>query len=45
MKNEFARWLKEMQDNLNSKVDMEALSHLEKMIMDRINEIVKALTK
>lgn len=45
MKNEFARWLKEMQDSLNSKVDMEALSNLEKMLMERINEIVKALTK
>jgi hypothetical protein len=45
MKNEFARWLKEMQDSLNSKVDMEALGNLEKMLMERINEIVKALTK
>jgi hypothetical protein len=45
MKNEFAKWLIEMQDSLNSKVDMEALSNLENMLMERIIEIVKALTK
>lgn len=45
MKNEFAKWLKEMQDSLNSKADLDALSNLEKSLMERINEIVKALTK
>ena len=45
MKNEFAKWLKEMQDALNSKADIEQLNALEKMLMDRLNEIVKALTK
>lgn len=45
MKNEFARWIKEMQDALNRKVDHEALANLEKMLMDRINEILKALSK
>ena len=45
MRNEFARWMKELQDSLNSKVDYDTLNNLEKMIMERINEIVKALTK
>jgi hypothetical protein len=45
MKNEFAKWLKEMQDSLNGKADLDALSNLEKLIMERINELVKALTK
>jgi len=45
MKNEFARWLKEMQDALNSKADIDALNNLESSFMDRLNEIVKALTK
>ena len=45
MRNEFARWMKELQDSLNGKADYDALSNLEKMIMERINEIVKALTK
>lgn len=45
LKNEFAKWLKEMQDSLNGKADLDALSNLEKLIMERINEIVKALTK
>lgn len=45
MKKEFAKWLKEMQDSLNSKADLDALSNLEKSLMERINEIVKALTK
>ena len=44
-KNEFAKWLKEMQDSLNQKADIEQLYNLEKMMMERINEIVKALTK
>ena len=45
MRNEFARWMKELQDSLNTKVDYDTLNNLEKMIMERINEIVKALTK
>jgi predicted HicB family RNase H-like nuclease len=45
MKNEFAKWLKEMQDSLNQKADIEALSNLEKTLMERMNEIVKALIK
>ena len=34
-----------MQDSLNQKADIEQLYNLEKMMMERINEIVKALTK
>jgi hypothetical protein len=45
LRNEFAKWVKEFQDSLNSKADIEALSNLEKLLMDRLNEIVKALTK
>jgi truncated hemoglobin YjbI len=45
MKNEFAKWLKEMQDALNSKADNDALINLERLFMERLNEIVKALTK
>ena len=37
--------MKELQDSLNTKVDYDTLNNLEKMIMERINEIVKALTK
>ena len=45
MRNEFAKWIKAFQDNLNQKADIDALNNLEKMLMDRLNEIVKALTK
>lgn len=45
LRNEFSRWLKEMQDSLNGKADLSALADLEKLLMERINEIVKALTK
>lgn len=34
-----------MQDSLNQKADMETLQNLERMFMERLNEIVKALTK
>lgn len=37
--------MKEMQDNLNQKADAAALNELEKLLQDRLNEIVKALTK
>jgi len=45
LKNDFARWMKELQDSLNHKADVEALQALERAIMERINEIVRALTK
>lgn len=34
-----------MQDSINQKADLESLSNLEKILMERINEIVKALSK
>jgi len=34
-----------MQDALNGKADISALNELEKLLQDRLNEIVKALTK
>lgn len=45
LKNEFARWVKEFQDSLNQKADMEALTNLEKMLMESMNDLAKALTK
>ena len=42
LENEFSRWVKELQDMINSKPDFD---QIEKMIQDRFNEIVKALTK
>ena len=42
LKNDIARWIKELQDMINQKPDYDVL---EKMIQDRFNEIVKALTK
>jgi hypothetical protein len=37
--------MKDMQDALNGKADISALNELEKLLQDRLNEIVKALTK
>jgi hypothetical protein len=34
-----------MQDSLNRKADFDALNNLEKMLMARLDEIVKALSK
>ena len=45
LKNEFAKWMKELQDALNGKADLSSLTELEKLLMERLNEIVKALTK
>lgn len=45
LKNEFAKWIKEMQDGLNRKADIEALNALEKMIMEKLTELIKAFGK
>lgn len=45
LRDEFSRWLKDFQDQLNGKADLESLQNLERMLMERMNEIVKALTK
>ena len=44
-KKDVLRWLKDLQDQLNNKADIEALNNLEKALMDKLNEIVKALQK
>jgi predicted transcriptional regulator len=45
LKNQFSKWIKEMQDGLNKKADMEALKLLEQSLIERLNEMVKALAK
>jgi chromosome segregation ATPase len=45
LRNEFANWAKNMQDALNQKADIDTLKALEQSILDRLNEMVKALTK
>ena len=42
LRDDFARMFKELQDMINGKPDFD---QIEKMIHDRLNEIVKALTK
>lgn len=44
-KNEFGKWVKEFQDVLNQKADIETVKALEQSLLDRLNEIVKALSK
>ena len=44
-KKEFSRWIKEMQDQLNQKTDIETVKALENSLLERLNEIVKALSK
>lgn len=34
-----------MQDGLNKKADIDALNNLEKLILEKINEVVRAFTK
>lgn len=45
LQNEFSRFGKDIQDNLNQKADLETVKKLEESLLDRLNEIVKALTK
>ena len=42
LRNEFAKWMKEMQDSLNQKADF---AQMDKALQDRLSDIVKALTK
>ena len=44
-RNEFARWAKDTQDTLNMKADIDTVKALEQSLLDRLNEIVKALSK
>eukprot|EP00347_Sterkiella_histriomuscorum_P001908 403370209 len=45
LRNEFAKWLKEFQDCLNGKADLDALQNLERLLLERLGEMVKGLTK
>ena len=45
LRNQFSKWMKELQDSLNHKSDNEALQNLEKALIERMNEMVKALAK
>lgn len=45
LKDMFAMWQKNFQDDLNGKADKTALTDLENTIMMRLNDIVAALTK
>ena len=45
LRNELSKWLKEFQDSLNSKADLEALQNLERLLLERLGEMVKGLTK
>ena len=45
LSDEFSKWMKEFQDQLNMKVDEQALQALEKAIMDRINDLISTLNK
>lgn len=45
LRSEFAKWMKDFQDSLNRKVDNDALLALEKQLIDKLTEVVKALTK
>lgn len=42
LRDEFAKWMKEMQDSLNQKADF---NQMDKALQDRLSDIVKALTK
>ena len=44
-RSEMTRWMKDFQDSLNMKADLETVKSLENSLLDRLNEIVKALTK
>ena len=45
LRDEFSKWVKDFQDSLNLKADLDTVTLLEKSLMDRLNEIVKALSK
>lgn len=44
-KQEFSRWIKEMQDSLNNKAELDTVRALENSLLERLNEIVRALSK
>jgi len=45
LQNAFSRWIGELQDAINRKADLSALHEVEKGFNERLNDIVKLLTK
>ena len=45
LRNDFSKWIKELQDALNGKADISQLAELDRSIMERIDNIVKGLVK
>ena len=45
LRNDFSKWIKELQDALNGKADVSQLAELDRSIMERIDNIVKGLVK
>jgi archaellum component FlaC len=45
LRNEFSKWLKDIQDQLNNKADLNQLGELERSLMERFDNIVKGLVK
>ena len=45
LRDQFAKWIKQIQDELNGKADRSDLEELEKTMMNRLNDIITALTK
>ena len=45
LKDEFLKWIKDFQDQLNNKADLSQLAELERQIMERLDNLVKSLIK
>lgn len=45
LRDSFSKWVKQIQDELNLKADRADLEELEKTLMNRLNDIITALTK
>ena len=45
LRNEISKLFRDFQDSLNGKADIEALQNLERLLLERINEILDQLAK
>lgn len=45
LKDEFLKWIKDFQDQLNNKADLSQLAELERQMMERLDNLVKSLIK
>jgi len=45
LRNEFAAWMKKMQDGLNQKTDIDYVNNMENKITEKISDIIRALSK